>query len=153
MWGIETTLGTTLGSYKPTVPVQLIFCFFQLMKTLVTLMTRFMGPTWGPPGPMLGPMLAPWTLLSGLLNITFLFDWCRPELSYPDMNVVKKSNMYSPSRGINERSFINPSLSQNAADVMPAYCFRTVFVYGSKHLLQRWPFWTWITPTMHMDRV
>ena len=30
--------------------------------------TRFMGPTWGPPGtcrPQMGPMLAPWTMLSG----------------------------------------------------------------------------------------
>ena len=30
--------------------------------------TKFMGPTWGPPGscrPQMGPMLAPWTLLSG----------------------------------------------------------------------------------------
>ena len=30
--------------------------------------TKFMGPTWGPPGscrPQLGPMLAPWTLLPG----------------------------------------------------------------------------------------
>ena len=30
--------------------------------------TRFMGPTWGPPGscrPQMGPMLTPWTLLSG----------------------------------------------------------------------------------------
>ena len=29
--------------------------------------TKFMGPTWGPPGscrPQMGPMLAPWTLLS-----------------------------------------------------------------------------------------
>ena len=32
--------------------------------------TKFMGPTRGPPGscrPQMGPMLAPWTLLSGLL--------------------------------------------------------------------------------------
>ena len=32
--------------------------------------TRFMGPTWSPPGPcgpQVGPMLAPWTLLSGML--------------------------------------------------------------------------------------
>ena len=41
-------------------------------------MTRFMGPTWGPPGscrPQVGPMLAPWTLLSGL------FSWwaCYPQ--------------------------------------------------------------------------
>ena len=36
---------------------------------------RFMGPTWGPPGscrPQMGPMLAPWTLLSGLFDATFL---------------------------------------------------------------------------------
>ena len=34
-----------------------------------SLIARFMGPTWGPPGsyrPQLGPMLAPWSLLSGL---------------------------------------------------------------------------------------
>ena len=33
--------------------------------------TRFMGPTWGPPGTcrsQMGPMLAPWTLLSGASN-------------------------------------------------------------------------------------
>ena len=33
-----------------------------------TQITRFMGPTWGPPGscrPQMGPMLAPWALLSG----------------------------------------------------------------------------------------
>ena len=34
----------------------------------LTQITKFMGPTWGPPGscrPQMGPMLAPWTLLSG----------------------------------------------------------------------------------------
>ena len=32
--------------------------------------TKFMGPTWGPPGscrPQMGSMLAPWFLLSGIL--------------------------------------------------------------------------------------
>ena len=36
-----------------------------------TQITRFMRPTWGPPGscrPQMGPMLAPWTLLSGYLS-------------------------------------------------------------------------------------
>ena len=36
------------------------------------LITRFMGPTWGPSGTdrtQVGPMLAPWTLLSGWFNI------------------------------------------------------------------------------------
>ena len=34
-----------------------------------SLIARFMGPTWGPPGAdriQVGPMLAPWTLLSGM---------------------------------------------------------------------------------------
>ena len=34
--------------------------------------TKFMGPTWGPPGscrPQMGPMLAPWTLLSGIPTV------------------------------------------------------------------------------------
>ena len=33
---------------------------------------EFMGPTWGPPGscrPQMGPLLAPWTLLSGYIQI------------------------------------------------------------------------------------
>ena len=37
-------------------------------SALPTLITRFMGPTWGPPGscrPQMGPMLVPWILLSG----------------------------------------------------------------------------------------
>ena len=36
--------------------------------SVMTLITRFMGPTWGPSGAdrtQVGPMLAPWTLLSG----------------------------------------------------------------------------------------
>ena len=36
---------------------------------VVYLITRFMGPTWGPSGAdrtQIGPMLAPWTLVSGL---------------------------------------------------------------------------------------
>ena len=38
-----------------------------LYTRLITLIARFMGPTWGPPGAdrsQVGPMLAQWTLLS-----------------------------------------------------------------------------------------
>ena len=38
----------------------------------ISQITKFMGPTWGPPGscrPQIGPMLAPWTLLSGMLML------------------------------------------------------------------------------------
>ena len=37
-------------------------------NNLISLIGRFMGPTWGPSGTdrtQVGPMLAPWTLLSG----------------------------------------------------------------------------------------
>ena len=43
-----------------------------------TQITKFMGPTWGPPGScrsQMGPMLAPWTLLSGL---RIVIVWYRP---------------------------------------------------------------------------
>ena len=46
-----------------------------LPSNIHTQVTRFMGPTWGPPGscrPQMGPMLAPWTLLSGY-KISFAF--------------------------------------------------------------------------------
>ena len=45
-----------------------IGCFNIGVALMVTLIARFMGPTWGPSGAdrtQVGPMLAPWTLLSG----------------------------------------------------------------------------------------
>ena len=51
-----------------------------LVDFLTTLITRFMGPTWGPSGTdwsQVGPMLAPWTLLSGKGPILrFGTQWC-----------------------------------------------------------------------------
>ena len=46
-----------------------LFSIYGLAKS--SLITRFKGPTWGPPGAdrtQVGPMLAPWTLLSGLAS-------------------------------------------------------------------------------------
>ena len=43
-----------------------------------SLIAKFMGPTWDPPGddrPQVGPMLAPWTLLSGLRVRITLVLW------------------------------------------------------------------------------
>ena len=40
--------------------------------------SKFMGPTWGPPGscrPQMGPMLAPWSLLSGAIYWAFGGDF------------------------------------------------------------------------------
>ena len=47
--------------------------FYQIMTTgvhMLSLIARFMGPTWGPSGAdrtQVGPILAPWTLLSGMI--------------------------------------------------------------------------------------
>ena len=46
------------------------------MCGIITQITRFMGPTWGPPGsyrPQMGPMLVPWTLPSGYAHSYLLF--------------------------------------------------------------------------------
>ena len=42
----------------------------------LSLIARFLGPTWGPSGPdrtQVGPMLAPWTLLSGMGCLFWMF--------------------------------------------------------------------------------
>ena len=44
-------------------------CLLENGNQLSSLLSRFMGPTWGPSGAertQVGPMLAPWTLLSGM---------------------------------------------------------------------------------------
>ena len=44
-------------------------------EIFTTLMARFVGPTWGPPGAdrtQIGPMLAPWSLESGHIRAIFL---------------------------------------------------------------------------------
>ena len=46
-----------------------------------SLITRFMGPTWGPSGAdrtQMGPTLAPWTLLSGVLRCNPVSCCCIP---------------------------------------------------------------------------
>ena len=48
-------------------PIQIIYGW---LSAILSQITKFMGPTWGPPGscwPQMGPMLAPLTLLSGVV--------------------------------------------------------------------------------------
>ena len=56
-------------------------CRLNRSWAVVSQRSKFMGPTWGPPGscrPQMGPMLAPWTLLSGYgysraINVTMKY--------------------------------------------------------------------------------
>ena len=49
-------------------------CLRALNLQYASQIAKFMGPTWGPPWscqPQMGPVMAPWTLLSWLLNISY----------------------------------------------------------------------------------
>ena len=71
-----------------------------------------MGPTWGPPGAdrtKVGPMLAPWSLLSGMLQLTNedkvcgiiceLIHWNRgTHICVSNLTIIASDNGVSPGR-------------------------------------------------------
>ena len=57
------------SSHKGPVMRKAFPCHNIVMSIDMSLIARFMGPTWGPSGAyrtQVGPMMAPWTLLSGV---------------------------------------------------------------------------------------
>ena len=75
--------------YFLSITLVLSFCIDRVLIPSIhnsassSLIARFLGPTWGPPGAdrtQVSPMLATWTLLSGLL--TFLYMSCSTYLSH-----------------------------------------------------------------------
>ena len=63
-----------LLNFTEMVPVigmeSMVSCSAFVTHEITSLIARFVGPTWGPPGAdrtQVVPMLAPWTLLSGLM--------------------------------------------------------------------------------------
>ena len=59
----------------------------------LTLITRFMGPTWGPSRAnrtQVGPMLAPWILLSGKFTTTSCEIFCKwmPQNTYDNKSTL-----------------------------------------------------------------
>ena len=61
---------------KPVIRVNITYADdlatpnYVIIKRVPSLIARFMGPTWGPPGAdrtQVGPVLAPWILLSGMI--------------------------------------------------------------------------------------
>ena len=58
----------------------------------ITLIARFMGPTWGPSGAdrtQVGPMLAPWSLLSGAWMLMPWYSTSSARLSSSHDDVIK----------------------------------------------------------------
>ena len=92
---------------------------------LISLIARFMGPTWGPPWScrtQVDPMLAPWTLLSGILkpvwnvphfsgnifqcifvnkNVLYIYqdfiEVCSERSDCPKVNLASTNGLMSPS--------------------------------------------------------
>ena len=65
--------------------------FLDQLPATVTQIARFMGPTWGPPGPcrsQMGPTLAPRTLLSG----EFFHGSCIWPMSAPLVMLIERPN-------------------------------------------------------------
>ena len=79
---IAKTFGAILIKHQPDMKVSnwcLIEVDLRVFATWVSAqITKFMGPTWGPPGscrPQVGPMLVPWTLLSGYVKHVLALLW------------------------------------------------------------------------------
>ena len=66
---------TAIHGYEICISYKMVQCSF------VTQISKFMGPTWGPPGScrsQMGPMLAPRTLISGYIrfnNLVSTTEW------------------------------------------------------------------------------
>ena len=70
--GVYNPVGNVMSCQRKLGTTRGIPDFQQANQPLISLVTRFMGPAWGPSGAdrtQVGPMLAPWTLLSGMVSI------------------------------------------------------------------------------------
>ena len=119
------------------------------------------GPTWGPPGsfrPQIDPMLAPWTLLSGIINHVLLdilsrFQWLLIQLNIHG-GPINKCDSWGLPEPRWTRTYVwncmSYSLLQNAIWIQPTIqsCFLTLWqvvetfnVY--KNCSARWNRLTW----------
>ena len=79
LWAKMATASSAINTRAFSWMKRCGFIWNALDYRVVSQITRFMGPTWDPPGscrPQMGPMLAPWTLLLGVshqwwINISF----------------------------------------------------------------------------------
>ena len=94
-----------LRCYRDHYDVIVMECWLQTVDMIITLIARFMGPTWDPSGTdraQMGPVLAPWTLLSGyfqflrLLMISNTFSWIRRYNSIGPTRVVFHKELGRP---------------------------------------------------------
>ena len=105
-----------LSEIKTNVALFIADCtcpWLTTIRSLMTLIARFMGPTWGPSGAdrtQVGPMLAPWTLLSGCAG--------HVRIPFAHETVVRTRQLFTryslldwfvPRYGTDEKSHWHPS--------------------------------------------
>ena len=82
-----------MDALSPIVALCVVTITGRFPSQRVTLIARFMGPTWGPPGAestWVGPMLAPWTLLSGQLCKTLVVSLLLACISFSSHDYLEK---------------------------------------------------------------
>ena len=79
----------------PSIPFLQQSTLYRHMQ-YISLIAKFMGPTWGPSGAdrtQVGPMLAPWTLLSVIVSILPYYHWIHFPQFY-SMSICKLIRIY-----------------------------------------------------------
>ena len=104
--------------------------------------TKFIGPTWGPPGsrrPQMGPMLTPWTLLSGMLSHAHTYTFVGGKIPEVEIELIclqcerideRIGQNHSPKASI--CLFVCPFLLHYITDISSPHIFFKSPVFGSK---------------------
>ena len=121
IWCLNHQVRTTLAKDYDSWPAHLL---------VYSQLTKFMRPTWGPPGScrsQMGPMLAPWTLLSGLALVDGTC-WFRNNLGYLiwdfPLNTWRNNNVVITSK---RRHFDVITSKWRRCDVITTSLSRDVF--------------------------
>ena len=114
--------------------------------TSITQVRRVMVPTWGPSGsylPQMGPMLAPWTLLSGMVQNNMIWNGAMQSIhQYPfwDQGDVRVPFYLVGSTRLHQTPALHASLSCRPTPYRP-HSLTSVFTHqdyiflGLSHLL------------------
>ena len=114
--------------------------------TITSHVARFMGPTWVPPGsyqPQMGPMLAPWTLLSGMVQNNMIWNGAMQSINpYPfwDQGDVCVPFYGVCSTRLHQKTALHASLSCGSTPDRPhsltsVFTHQDYIFHGLSHLL------------------
>ena len=111
------------------------------MHPTCTLIARFMGPTWGPPGDdrtQVGPMLVPWILLSGYMHPThqrlMVVGYCR-YIMHPS-SIMHPSHIMPLIHMIHPNHIMHPThISYHSHTVHPSHIMHPTNIMYPSHIM------------------